>query len=150
VYGSVKELVLESDLIVISTVTGTVVGDTHTEGPEDDFPTRLLHTTVRVEESLKGEALPDDRLIVRTDELAFVGPGVEDWREPGTRVLLFLTPSREQAGLHILANLNYLQTAYLVSGDDIRRMVGGDVSQVSQELAAMSTEELREAVRASP
>ncbi|HEX2029866.1 MAG TPA: hypothetical protein VHL78_00490 [Actinomycetota bacterium] len=140
VYQSLQELVTKSDLIVIGTVEQTVVGKVSNDDP--DAPTVHLHTTVTIEETLKGSP-PASEVIVHTLELAFKGPGIEDWREAGHRVLLFLTPSTESPDRHILSNVNYLQTTYFVDGDHLSKTIGGDLLGVSDRVAAMTVSELR-------
>jgi hypothetical protein len=151
VYGTVNELVRASDLILIGTVEETRVAEVIGEGPEDEFPTRTLHTTVAVEEVLRGSG-SGGSIGVATDELAFRAPGLEDWREPGRRVLLFLTPSREsnEPDVYVLANLAYFQAAYFAVGEELEMTAppGTDVTGLSQRIAAMRVPDLRERVRA--
>jgi hypothetical protein len=142
------ELVRKSDLIVIGTVEESVVGEVSDDDPE--CPTRNVHTTVSVEDALKGSA-PEGDVIVPTLELAFNG-NEEDWRVPGHRVLLFLTPSRERdEPFYILSNVNYLQTTYFVDGDEIEPGVEPhtDITGLSERVAKMTVPELREFVDAS-
>lgn len=148
-YTTLKELITNSDLILIGVVQETATAEVHSEGPGDEFPTRMLHTTVAVEDVLKGSDR-DGKVIVPTDELAFRGPDIEDWRKAGHRVLLFLTPSPESPERHILANLNFLQTAYFVRGKEINMTVGGDIYGLSERIGRMSVEEMKKAVAASP
>ena len=103
----------------------------------------MFNTVVRVDEILKGSA-PSAAVTVKTLELAFGGPGPEEWRKPGERVLLFLSPSRETTGLYILANTNYSQTAYIFQGEDVRATVG---DRLSEKIAALSLPEVSQAVR---
>lgn len=155
-YSNVGELIRASDLILIGTVQETIVARVIGEGPDDQFPTRILHTTVAVEEELRGAA-PKSSVVVSTPELAFQGPGVEDWREPGVedwrqperRVLLFLTrsPDPNDPDVYVPANLAYLQTTFFAVGDEIEMTVGGDVNGLSQRIAAMRVPELRERAR---
>lgn len=149
-YTNVGQLIRASDLILIGTVEDSVVAEVVGEGPDDAFPTRTLHTTIAVEEELRGAA-PDSRIVVRTDELAFRGPGIEDWRQPERRVLLFLTRSSEvdRPGFYVPANLAFLQTAFFARGDEIEMTVGGDVNGLSQRIAAMRLPELRERARSA-
>jgi hypothetical protein len=149
-YQTVLELVRASDLILIGTVDETRVAKEIGEGPEDQFPTRILQTTVAVEELLLGSG-SESSVVVATDELAFRGPGIEDWRESGQRVLLFLTGSRDpnEPDVYVPANLAYLQTAYFAVGEELDMTVGGDIEGLSQRIAAMRVPDLRERVRAA-
>jgi hypothetical protein len=142
-YASLPELVAKTDLVVVGTVQ-EVLPPKVIEAEDPEFPTRVFETVVRVEEALKGSA-PSGVVTVKTLELAFSGPGAEEWREPGDRVLLFLSPSRESRGLHILANTNYSQTAYLIQGKDLVAAVD---DPLGKQVAALSVAELRQAVQA--
>lgn len=148
VYDTVDELVGKSDLILVGTVMESVVGEVFDDDAE--YPTRIVHTTVAVEEALKGSGSEGD-VMVPTDELAFVG-NEDDWREPGYRVLLFLTPSRERdEPFYILSNVNYLQTTYFVDGDEIEPGMEShtDITGLSERVAAMTLPELREFIDAA-
>lgn len=116
------------------------------EDPE--YPTRELTTVVRVDDVLKG-SVRAQLVAVETLELAFGGPALPDWRKPGTRVLLFLSPSREpETGeVYIPANTNYSQTAYVIKGQDITAAVD---DPLSERIAALSLPEVRQAVRVKP
>lgn len=146
-FETVRGLVRESDLIVIGVVDENRVGEVRGAFPGDEFPTVTLHTTVAAEEILKGSD-PDGLVMVPTDELAFKGPGLEDWREPGHRVLLFLDPSRESFEGHILAGLAYVQTVYFVRGQEIDMAVGGDITGLSERIGMMTVPDVRQAVAA--
>lgn len=143
-FRSVAEIIGRSHLIVIGTVEESIVGEVSDDDPE--YPTINVHTTVAVEEALKGSA-PGGEVIVPTLELAFTGND-EDWREPGHRVLLFLTPSRERdAPFFVLSHINYWQTVYFIDGDDIEP--GSDQDRfyrLSEKVAEKSVPELRELV----
>lgn len=145
-YASLPELVAKTDLIVVGTVQEVVVGKVFPD-PAGEFPTRDLNTTVRVDEVLKGSA-PSGVVTVVTDELAFSGPGPEEWRRPAERVLLFLSPSREPdtPEVHILANTNYYQTAYVIQGEDLVVTLG---DPLSERIATLTLAELRKAVQAA-
>jgi hypothetical protein len=145
-FESLRDLTAESDLVVIATVEESRVADVIDKGAE--FPTRTIHTSVAVEEVLKGSSASGG-VVVSTHELAFGGPGFEDWRQPGHRVLLFLTSSRETPDAYVLSNLAYYQAAYFVAGEEIDITVGGDVTGLSERIAAMTLSELREQVQAS-
>ncbi|MGH3029224.1 MAG: hypothetical protein ACRDNE_00380 [Gaiellaceae bacterium] len=145
-YASLAELVIKSDLVVLGTVQEVLPAKV-IEAEDPQYPTRTFNTVVRVDEALKGSA-PRGVVTVETLELAFREPGPEEWREPGERVLLFLTPSREPdtPELFILANTNYSQTAYVIQGEDIMAAVG---DELSEEVATLSLAELRQAVEAA-
>jgi hypothetical protein len=145
-YSSLKELAAHSELVVVGTVTSSGIGKVFDDDPTGEYPTRLLHTAVGIEESLRGSIASDEVTIV-TDELAFAAPNLTDWREPGTRVLLFLTPSTETTGYYVLTNLNNTQTAYFVQGDDLEAAVG---DPLSGRVAAMSLSEIRREVQQTP
>lgn len=148
---SVNALVRTSDLILIGTAQDTRVAEVIGEGPDDEFPTRIVHTTVAVEEVLRGSD-SERCVVVSTDELAFRGPGIEDWRETGRRVLLFLSrsPDPKNPGVYVSANLTPFQAAYFVVGDELELAtgLGFDVYGLNRRIAAMSLPLLRERVRA--
>ena len=146
-----NELVRASHLILIGTAQETRVAEVISEGADDEFPTRTLHTTVAVEEVL-GTSKPKGCVVVSTDELAFRSPGIQDWREGGRRVLLFLTrsPDPNDPGVHVVANLTPFQAAYFVVGNELEITVppGTDVDGLNRRIAAMSLPDLRERVKA--
>jgi len=146
-YESLPELTAKTDLVVVGTIE-EVLPPKVIEAEDPEYPTREIDTVVRVDEVLKGSA-PSGVVTIKTLELEFGGPGREEWREPGQRVLLFLSPSREPKtpGVHILANTNSSQTAYVIDGGDIRATVA---DSLGQRVAALSLPEIREAVRAAP
>jgi len=144
-YESLPQLAAKTDLVIVGTVED-VLPPRVIEAEDPEYPTRDLDTVVRVDEVFKGSA-PSGVVTVTTYELAFGWPGSVEWRESGKRVLLFLSPSRETSGLHILANTNSSQTAYVIDGGDIRATVA---DSLGQRVAALSLPEIREAVRAAP
>jgi hypothetical protein len=139
-YSSLRELADNSSLVVVGTVTDTRIGQVFDDDPTGQYPTRLLHTGMSIDEVLKGPT-PSGDLTIATDELAFAAPNLDDWRKAGTRVLLFLTPSRE--GRYVLANLDYPQTAYFVRGEDIEAAMG---DPLSTRIASMSLSDVRQRV----
>lgn len=143
-YSSLRELADRSDLVVVGTVTDSRIGEVFDDDPTGEYPTRMLHTTVRVEEAMKGSS-PSADINIRTDELAFADPNVKEWRQPGVRVLLFLTPGTE--GRYLLANRNSLQTSFLVQGEEVEATVG---DPLSARIAAMNLREIRQEVRRLP
>lgn len=145
-YQTVREIAQASDLVVIGTPTGTRVVDSIGEGPDDPFPTRTLHTSVVIDQVLRGSP-PNDTVIVATAELAFQGPGIEDWRTSSRRVLLFLSESRESEGRYIPVEFAFPQAAYFVEGQRIEMTIGGDVEGLSQRIASMTVPELKGIVR---
>lgn len=147
-YETVAQLARASDLIVVGTVERSRVASEIGEGPDDPFPTRILHTLVAVEEVFKGSEA-EETVIVATDELGFQGPGVEDWRERGHRALLFLMYSRENPSRYVPTGFAYSQAAYFVEDQQVEMTIGGDVNGLSERIAAMTLSELREKLRAS-
>jgi len=143
-YETVSQIGRASDLVVIGTVTESRVGDVIGEGPEDSFPTRILHTTVTIEEVLRGSSSKE--IVVATDELAYQGPGIEDWRKPEHRVLLFLSESLEGEGAYVPVEFAYPQAVYFISGQRIEMTVGGDVMGLSERIASLTLPELRDRV----
>jgi hypothetical protein len=115
-YASLEELVQASDLVVAGTVQEVRPGEIEAKGTGEEI--EHSETLVDVAEVLKGPG-PDGPLVVETLESAFVGPNAAEWRKPGARVLLFLSPSREGTPVHILANANYSETAYLVQDGNL-------------------------------
>jgi hypothetical protein len=144
-YESFDQLVSQSNLIVTGTVQETVVGKVFGDDPTGKYPTRHLHTVIGVEEVLKGSDVREVTVI--TDELAFTGTNTEEWRTQGSGALLFLTPSSENKGLHLLANINYIQTVYTLHGDDVRKTMGGDLYGLNDRIAEMSLPDIRETIR---
>lgn len=146
-YETLEELVTETDLIIMGTVGESRVAEVRDKN--DEFPTRTVHTTVAVDEVFKGSGTRAE-VVVSTLELGFGGPGVEEWREPGRRVLLFLTPSLETVGVYVPSNQAYFQAAYIVRGEDLEITVapGADVYGLNRRVAAMTVSELREKVEA--
>ncbi|HEX2029865.1 MAG TPA: hypothetical protein VHL78_00485 [Actinomycetota bacterium] len=143
IYYTVEELIRGSDFIVIGTVEQSVVGEVFDDSSK--YPTIIVHTTLVVEEELKGSLLGGE-VIVPTQELEFVG-AEQDWRVAGNRVLLFLDPSRERdEPFQILAGLNHWHTTYLLQGDDIEPATAYDYTGLSEEVAAMTVSELRQMV----
>lgn len=140
-YASLAELVAKTDLVVVGTVE-EVLPPEIIEAEDPQYPTREFNTVVRVDEVLKGSAPAS--VTVNTLELAFGGPGSAEWRQPGERVLLFLSPSRETDGVHILANTNSSQTAYEIRGEDLVATIR---DPLSNRIAALPLPELRGAVR---
>lgn len=142
-YASLQELVTATDLVTIGTVREVLLGEVTPDEGSGQYATRDLNVVVTVDEALKG-SVPAGVVTVKTLELAFGQQGREEWREPGKRVLLFLSPSRETPGLHILANVNYSQTAYVIQGDELATAVW---DPLGNRVAAMSLSELRQAVQ---
>lgn len=134
---SLDELVKESDLVVVGTVTEVLPGEVDAAGtPEAQ---EHLNTVVRVEEVLKG-AISSDVVTVKTLQLAYARPYME-WRQPGERVLLFLSPSRETPELYIIPS--HSQSAYILRSSDIVATVD---QRLSNRVASLSLPELRRAV----
>lgn len=136
-YTTLRKLVSVSDLII----TGSVQEVSPPE-PEGEPPEEIHHvnTVVHVDEVWKGSA-PGEMVTVKTLALAYE----EEWRQQGEQVVLFLSPSRETAGLYIPANIDYYQTAYIVAGEDLIATLPDDV--LARQIAALSRPELRERVR---
>jgi hypothetical protein len=143
-YGSLAELTAKSNLVVLGTVKEVLPGEIDAAGTPEAV--EHTNTAVRVDEVLKGSASREDVVTVKTLDVAFGLPDAAEWRSPGTRVLLFLSPSRETAGLHILANTNYSQTAYIVEGENVELTLP---DEVSERIATLSVGEIRQAVKAS-
>jgi hypothetical protein len=124
IFGSLDELVANSDLILVGTVQEVQLGpaegfddegegdlqlrpdeivDDHApEGPEEEYPTRDLNTVIAVDDVLKGST-PTNTVTVATLELAY-GRGVNDptdWRQPDVRVVAFLSKSPEERPVYI-------------------------------------------------
>jgi hypothetical protein len=151
-YQTFHDLAVESTLILIGTVGESRVADVMDRN--SGFPTRTIHTTVAVEEVLKASGSSSE-IVVSTQELAYGGPGDEDWRQAGTQVLLFLTPNPEDPDNYLPSNLSGYQAAYFVRGEDLEITVasGADVTRLNHRVAAMTLSELRdriEAIDASP
>jgi hypothetical protein len=142
-YGSLAELTAKSNLVVLGTVKEVVPGEIDAAGTPEAV--EHTNTAVRIDEVLKGSA-SSDVVTVKTLDVAFGLPNATEWRSPGTRVLLFLSPSRETAGLHILANTNYSQTAYVVEGENVALTLP---DAVSERIATLSVGEIRQVVKAS-
>jgi hypothetical protein len=145
-YTSLAQLMAKSELVVTGTVQQVVVGEVVAEPADDEYPTRWLDTTLMVDEVLKGS--PSDTLVVETLELAFGDRS--EWRKRGERVLVFLSPSREEPGLFILSNdgsgPNYEQAAYMLRDEDVIAITD---DEIAERVAALSLSELREKARSS-
>ena len=141
-FASLDQMVATGDLVVMGTVTDVRPGETDAAGTPDQV--QHLNAVVSVDEVLKGSA-PDGPIVVKTLEPAYSGPGRAEWRRPGERVLLFLSRSRETAGLYIPAAISYDQTAYVIqSGDALRATVPND--RLSARVTSLSVPELRREV----
>jgi len=145
-YTSPAELMDRSELVVTATVQQVVVGEVVAEPDDDPHPTRWLDTTLMVEEVLKGP--PSDTVVVETLEFAFGGRA--EWRKPGQRVLLFLSPSTEEPRLFILSNGGegpaYGQAAYILRDEDV---IATTDDEIAEKVAGLSLSELREKARSS-
>jgi len=141
-FESFDQMVATADLVVMGTVADVRGGEVDAAGTAEEVG--HLNTVVIADEVLKGPALGGP-VVVKTLELAYSGRGAAEWRRPGERVLLFLSNSREQAGLYIPAGISYDQTAYLIqSGDDIQAAVPED--PLSSRIAGLSAAELHQQV----
>jgi hypothetical protein len=140
-YSSLEELVAAGHLILTATVEDVLAAGS--EGPPGEEISHL-DTVVRVGEVWKGSA-PGATVTVRTLELAFAGPNAKEWRQHGERVVLFLSPSTENEGLYIPAKVNYNQTIYVVTDDDLLATFPDD--ELAQRVAAMTLPQLRRTVR---
>lgn len=145
-YASLPELIAKTKLVVTGTVQQVLIGKVLADDPE--FPTRYLNTVLTVDETLKGSA-PSGTIVVETRELAFGHPrGPDDWRTPGSRVLLFLSASSEEPAVYILSNAgggaNYEQSVYILDGADV---IATTHDPVAEQLAALSLDQVRQTVQ---
>jgi len=136
-FETLPQMVATSDVVFLGTVVE--VRDGTTEGPPGE-EIEHLDAVVRVDEALFG--LIDESATLTVQTLKFVEPERE-WREVGATVLAFLkqSPDREDEGRYYLMND---QSLYLVVDGDILGAVEGD--RLSDEIASMSIEEVREAI----
>lgn len=141
-FGALDQMVATADLVVMGTVTDVRGGEVDAAGTPEEV--RDLNTAVGVEEVLKGAA-SGDPVIVKTQELAYSGPGDAEWRRSGERVLLFLSRSRERdtRGLYIVAGISYDQAAYLRRDDEL---CATRKDPLSARVASLSVPELRREV----
>jgi hypothetical protein len=130
-FETLPQMVATSDVVFLGTVVE--VRDGTTEGPPGE-EIEHLDAVVRVDEALFG--LIDESATLTVQTLKFVEPERE-WREVGATVLAFLkqSPDREDEGRYYLN---------LVVDGDILGAVEGD--RLSDEIASMSIEEVREAI----
>jgi hypothetical protein len=140
-YQTVREIVANSDLVVMGTVQEVAPG--YVEPDEQGFPTRYLNTVIKVDETWKGT--PADTITVATNDLAYGNPGGgSEWRGPGVRVVAFL--SLGDSGPPGLFYPTDEQGIYVLSGDALVPTVR---TSLSDQIAAVSIEELRQAVQAA-
>jgi hypothetical protein len=179
-FGSLDELVANSDLILVGTVQEVRLGPVHedleptdpafrlregevVDDPPggDEYPTRDLNTVVAVEDVLKGSS-PTATVTVATLENAY-GGGVNptDWRQPGVRVVAFLSRDPEGRPLYIASYVdeataeskeiapgpNYDQSFYVVDGEDLVAAVQDPSLPLNAQIEAMSLTELSQAVK---
>ena len=153
-FESLPELLAQSELVVSGTVEKVLPGELEPdEGPgpgPGPHPIRHVNAVARVEESLKGSAALDT-VVIKTLEDAFAnGSELKDWREPGQRVLVFLSPSKEEPGLYIPTwtaegGPDYLQTIYTIRDE-------GDLAATSDDplaarIAALPLSGVRQAAQ---
>jgi hypothetical protein len=140
-YQTLLEIVANSDLVVVGTVQEVAVGEAIPS--EDGFPTQYLNTVLKVDEAWKGS--PGDTVTVATIDVAYGNPGVgSEWRQPGVRVVAFLAPG--DSGPPGLFYPSDEPAIYVLSGDQVIPTVQ---APLSTQIAAMSFQELSEAVRAA-
>ena len=141
-YQSLRAVVARSVFVVAGTVREGAPGEVIPS--ETGFPTRYRNTVLKVNEIWKGPEA--DTITVATDELAYGNlPGESDWREPGVRVVAFLSPG--DSGEARLFYPTDEQGIYVLSGDALVPTAPGTI--LSNQIAAMSVQELREAVRSA-
>lgn len=140
-FASLGEMAATADLIVRGTVADVRPGQVTAEGTPDEV--RDLNTVVNVDEVLKGPA-SEDRVVVKTLEMAYSGPQNSDWRKPGQQVLLFLSNSRETPGLYIPAMISYDQTAYVIQNSSLQAT---SQDPLSSRVAGLSLPQLRDQVQ---
>ena len=148
-FGSFDEMVATADLVAIGTVAETtprVIKPEPGDHPgEMGLPT--LDVAVRMDEVLKGRASDDEALAtVKTLEFAYSG-GDTEWRCPGERVLLFLSPSTEERGFYTTVRTNYGQSVYVLRTGKPEATVRDSLpDEVVQEVESLSLPELRREV----
>lgn len=141
-YQTLPEIVTGSDLVVVGTVQEVVPG--YVEPSEDGFPTRYLNTVLKIDELWKGSVAETVTVATIDVEYGSLGGGSE-WRTPGTRVVAFLLPGDSgPSGLFYPADE---QGIYMLSGDTLVPTAPG--TSLSDRIAAMSLEQLRQAVQAA-
>lgn len=155
-FDSLEELAAESDLIVVGTVNDVQTGEElPSEGPAT--PTRRLNTLLDVETVLKDSA-PREGLTVATLELAYASPqprSGSDWRQPGTRVVAFLSASSEgatgNAGEPLFFPTSYPQSFYVVEGESLTAAYQeSDEGLLSGRIERMTLPELLAALPPAP
>ncbi len=145
-FESLDQMVATADLVVTGTVEEVRPGEVDAAGEPGEV--RHSNTVVKVEEVLKGQA-PEGYVVVKTLEDAYSGPQNKEWRNPGERVLLFLTPSLEQQGLYIMAETNLDQTAYIREDGNLSttRRDGQRQDELAEQVASLSMPELKNKVK---
>lgn len=168
-FDSLDQIVATSDLVVTGTVVEVLPGEIEgaetfevTAGyseepnaleieameapPEKSSATgveeiRHLNAVVEIDESLKGSA-PTDTATVETLELAYSSP--TEWREPGQRVLLFLSRSREpEKPAQFYVPINHDQSVYILQNNDLVATVSDPAMPFSENIARLSLLQLR-------
>lgn len=145
-YETLDALVRASELVVAGTVKEVRPGGEVVD-IDPEYPTRFLHTVIRVEDELKGSVGAE--VTVSTIEAAYAqapgGPDME-WRERGQRVLLFLMPSPE--GDRLRVPTSYGQSVYRVEGGSVAPLGAPARDGRSGPVGAVPLSRLREAVDA--
>ena len=145
-FGSLDEMVATADLVTLGTVTEVSPREIEPQDGDGEPGLPVLDVMVSVDETLKGKKVPEALVTVKTLEFAYSG-GDTEWRCPGERVLLFLSPSTEEPGFYTTVITNYSQSVYLLRNDKPEATVRDSLPDaVVRKVEALSVPELRREV----
>ncbi|MDP9456652.1 MAG: hypothetical protein CYG60_07760 [Actinobacteria bacterium] len=139
-------MIATADLVTLGTVREAISREVEPQDGAGGPELPVLDTVVRVDEILKGGKVPGALATVKTLEFAYSG-GDTEWRCPGERVLLFLSPSTEEPGFYTTAITNYSQSVYVLRNGKPEATVRDSLpDKVVQKVESLSAPELRRKV----
>jgi hypothetical protein len=152
-FSTLGELVRHADLVVVGTVAQVEPGKI-LEAENPDEPARELNTDIRVEHVVKGST-SSSVVTVATLDLAYggaEGDSRRDWREPGVRVVAFISQSPEGGSLYIPTYVpelgpSYSQSFFIADGEKLTAAVQAPDLPLNGQIEKMSLTTLRESVR---
>lgn len=128
-FQALPEMVATSDVVVVGTVRSV---ESRAVGPQEE-EIQYLDATVGVESVLKG-SMSDPMVTVSTRELSYSPPHV-DWRQPGQRVLAFLSRTRGDQAAGRYHPVNQSQSMFALSGNTLRATVS---DPLARQIGAMT------------
>jgi hypothetical protein len=152
-FSTLGELVTHADLVVVGTVAQVEQGRI-LEAENPDEPARELNTDIRVEDVLKGST-SSSLVTVATLELAYGGAEGDprrDWREPGVRVVAFISQNPEGGSLYIPTYVpelgpSYSQSFFIADGEKLMAAVQDPELALNGQIERMSLTTLGQSVR---